>query len=336
MNPTVERYLERAVSGVAVSDRADAARELRGAIEDDVHDRMDAGLTEDAAVTTVLEDFGDPLDIAARYRSTPLGLISSARYSAWRTLVRLLLGIVVPLVAGTILIIEIDQGASLAGLLWAVTVAVVETVVHVTFWTTLVFVGVDRWAPPPTKTTVPWSVAYLPQVSTGPQVGPIEAILWAGSALLGIAFVVGQRFVSPLSDSEGPIPILAPSEWDLWWPVVIGVLAATAVTAILVGVRGRWTTGLIHVTVALNLALAVPVLWLLGSGRALNPAFTDSLGPAVADLGWDMGATPGDALTAVLIVLVSVSLVWELASAAAQSHRVRLKKIDNEWKDENR
>lgn len=335
MNPTVERYLEIAVSGVALSDRADAARELQGAIDDNVQGRMDTGLTEDAAVIAVLEEFGDPQDVAARYRAKPLGLISSARYSAWRTTVRLLLGLVVPLVAGTALIVEIDQGATLAEMLWAVSVAVVETVVHVTFWTTLVFACIDRWSPPPTKTTMPWSVAYLPQLSTGLRVGATEAALWAGSAVAGIALMIGQRFISPFSDSEGPIPILAPTEWSLWWPVVIGLLAVSAVTAIIVGARRRWTTGSIVVTIALNLALAVPTLWLLTSGRALNPAFGDALDAAIADLGWDMGATGGDALTALLIVLVSVCLVWELISAAKQLHRVRLMKIDDEWKGKN-
>ncbi|MGI5175214.1 permease prefix domain 1-containing protein [Dactylosporangium sp. CA-152071] len=77
MNSVIERYLEVVVSGVTPRERADVARELQDAIENGVRERTDEGLDEDAAVEAVLEDFGDPLQLAARYRSRPLGLISA-------------------------------------------------------------------------------------------------------------------------------------------------------------------------------------------------------------------------------------------------------------------
>ena len=79
MHPTVERYLQAALAGVRRRDRGDVRAELHSAINDEVRDRMDAGLDEGTAVETVLEEFGDPLRFAAQYRARPLGLVSAER-----------------------------------------------------------------------------------------------------------------------------------------------------------------------------------------------------------------------------------------------------------------
>ncbi|MFC4114443.1 permease prefix domain 1-containing protein [Nonomuraea zeae] len=308
LSSTVERYLEVAVAGVAPGEREDAGRELRDAIEEGVSERIEAGLDEAAAVEAVLAEFGDPLQFAARYRGRPLGLISSVRYPAWRTLVRLLLAIVVPICAGAAFAVEVAHGASVAEILGGAALAAVEAVVHVMFWTTLAFVLVDRWWPAPAEPEVPWSTAYLPVSSGRTRPGRVETLLWAGSAVAGIAFAFAQRVVSPCSAESAAVPLLAPAGWAFWWPFVIVALALQAGAAIAVGRRG-WTAALRVSAFALDLAIALPLLWLLVSGQALNPVFLDALDWG----GWSMPVSPGDVLVAALFMTVAAGTAWRAA-----------------------
>ncbi|MEV0643650.1 hypothetical protein AB0I28_00155 [Phytomonospora sp. NPDC050363] len=301
MTSTVDRYLEVAVAGVPPKDRADAGRELRDAIEDGVRERLGEELDEDEAVEAVLVEFGDPLLFAARYRGRPLGLISSVRYPAWRILLRLLLVIIVPIIAGVAFVYAVERGASVASIVGAVAGGALEAVVHVSFWTTLIFALVDRIVPAPAKPEVTWSTAYLPQRSSSTRLALGEAILWAATALAAIAAIVVQHVV--LNE-----PPLSPAQWSFWWPAVIAALALQAVLAFVVHRRG-WSPALRLTALVLDLAVLVPPLWLLAAGRALNrDAFRD------LDLG--IATPPADALTAALLVVLSSLLAWRLVTAA--------------------
>ncbi len=59
--------------------------------------------------------------------------------------------------------------------------------------------------------------------------------------------------------------------WSFWLPFLIAVLVATVGLEIAKYRAGRFTWPLVAVKAVLNLAFAVPVVWLMSTDRLLNP-----------------------------------------------------------------
>lgn len=318
MHPTVERYIETALAGVRRRERRDVRAELHTAIDDEVRDRMDAGLDEDAAVEAVLDTFGDPLQFAAHYRARPLGLVSPERYPAWRTLTRLLWLITVPGTFTVFLVVGVERGESAVGVIGGATFAALEAFVHVGFWTTLGFVLADRLSPPTPAVDreVPWSTAYLPQPpSSTAAVKTGEMLLRTGVALFGAAFIALQGVMSPVWSSGENVPVLAPAGWSFWWPFLITTLVLLTVGAILARVHGAWSKPLLASTFILEAAFVIPMVWLLTSGRALDDRFIDLLDRQSEVLGWSLRTSVVDLVTVALAVVLSIALAWSAADA---------------------
>lgn len=331
MHPTVERYLQAALAGVRRRDRGDVRAELHSAINDEVRDRMDAGLDEGTAVETVLEEFGDPLRFAAQYRARPLGLVSAERYPAWRTLVRLLWLILVPATFAVFLVVGVERGESAIAVVGGAAFAALEATVHVGFWTTLSFALADRLSPPTaaTEQEVPWSTAYLPQTPPNTvRVTNGEMLLRAGAALLGAAVIALQGVVSPVWSTGEPVPLLAPAGWNFWWPFFITMLVLLAVAVIVARLRGTWNRPLLAVTLTIEAAFVLPMIWLLVSGRALDSRFTDLLDDQAAALGWSLRTSAADLVTVALAVVLGVALAWSAVAAVRIVQRLRRGRVN--------
>ena len=139
-----ERYLAAALRGVPDRQRDDVARELRSSVADAIEDRVTAGEDPLAAEKSVLEGLGDPARFAAGLTGRPLYLIGPDLFVEYRQLLRLLLGIVVPIVGVVAAAVDLSQGgdwvsALVDGIVGALTVAL-----HICFWVTLTFALIER------------------------------------------------------------------------------------------------------------------------------------------------------------------------------------------------
>ena len=206
--------------------------------------RLEAGApTRADAERAVLVELGDPLRLAAGYSGRPLHLIGPGVYPEWLRLVRVLLVVIVPIsVIGTLvarLFVE-DVATMNVGSLVGSSIAMAITVaVHVVFWTTLVFVILERTGHASLDT---WTPEQLPDTSGTGRVGFGET---AGNVVLlvlvALAFV-WQQTSSPVTSGGGSVPVLDPALWSGWIPWLLLVLAADAVVALLAYRRGRWST----------------------------------------------------------------------------------------------
>ncbi len=313
-----DRYVAATVSGLDEAQRPEVERELHATIEDMVDARLEAGATTRAdAERAVLVELGDPLRLAAGYSGRPLHLIGPGVYPEWLRLVRVLLVVVVPIsVIGTLvarLFVE-DLATTNVGSLVGSSIALAITVaVHVVFWTTLVFVILERTGHASLDT---WTPEQLPDTSGTGRVGFGET---AGSVvflvLVALA-LVWQQTSSPVTSGGESVPVLDPALWSGWIPWLLVVLAADAVVALLAYRRGRWSTGLALANVALDLAFAVPLLLLLRDGSLFNPAFVDVL----VEGGWADAERDLNLSTAIGVVVV---LVWSVVETLRTLRRAR-------------
>lgn len=314
MTTLTDRYVWAAVRTVAEPQRSGLEPEIRELIEESVRARVDAGEAVPAAEARALTELGDPERLAAAYVDRPLTLIGPRYYLDWWRLLKTVTLIVVPISTAAVLVAQLlvtnDLGDAIAG---AVSTALGVTV-HLAFWITLVFVIIER-----SGTSGPgaaWSPEALPDVPDLSRRSRLPDLI---ASLVFLALFAGaliwQQLVPAVRDSAGDaVPFLDPELWSFWIPYFLGLLAAEAVFAVVVYLKG-WSWWRAVVNLLLNLAFAVPAVLLWVEGRLLNPEF-----PAVA--GWGEGAPEsGGALGAGIVATVMIIVTWDVVDGFLKARR---------------
>lgn len=313
-----DRYIDAAMRTVPEKQRADLAAELRASIDDQIDARLEAGMMRDEAERAVLTDLGDPDKLAADYTDRPLYLIGPRYFLAWWRLLKVLLAIVPACaVVGVVLGMSLAQMpiGEIVGTAWGVLVGVV---VHVVFWTTLVFFIVERNARGADVGFVgEWTLDRLPEVrESGAKLSDLVASL----VLLAVAggAVLWDHFIGVVYTANGGgwMSFLSPDLWPGWIAALLVLLVAEALLAIAVYARGRWDTLTVVINIVLNIAIAVPAVWLLATERMLNPAFFPTLIP-----------DDGETVATIIAILFGFGVVgiavWDAIDAALKARRAR-------------
>ncbi len=300
-----DRYVWAVLRAIPEEKRADIEKELRASIADAVEARVEAGEGEADAELAELKELGEPARLAAGYVGRPLALIGPDLYVDYVKLLRLLLVLVVPISAVVLLFVNALGGATVGELIGGTVTTILTVGVHLCFWTTLVFVFLERTG---TKAPLaPFDPALLAPVpeKNAPKISELVATLIFFVFTAG--GIVWQQFSSVFVDSSGaPIPMLNPALWSFWLPYFIALAVLTAVHAIVVWRAGRWTWPLAAANVVLNAAVAIPLIWLLLSEQLLNRAF-------FADFGWAAAIAPGgEASTAAALAIGILAFIMSV------------------------
>lgn len=329
-----DRYIDAAMRTVPEDQRADLAAELRGSIDDQIDARVEAGEPRDVAEHGVLTELGDPDKLAAGYTDRLLWLIGPRYFLEWWRLLKLLLWIVPPFaVFGVALAMTIagESVGEIVGSSWAVLIGVV---VHLCFWTTLVFAIVER----STKVNLP----VLPPLATPsghglgrvrtpgltgewtPEMLPEPRAQGMGFAemVIGLVFLVAiagailwDLFIGFIPDEPG-LSFLDPSLWPVAIVVLFALMAFRGALIVAVYAVGRWTMGLAVVSAVIAVAVAVPALWLLIDGRLINPEYFPTLIP-------EGGAEVGQIVTVVIGFVIAGVALWEIIDGFLKARRSR-------------
>ncbi|BCJ57304.1 HAAS signaling domain-containing protein [Micromonospora endophytica] len=310
MTTLTDRYLAATLRSVPAGRREEIATELRASIADMIDGRTADGLDASAAEREVLNELGDPAQLAASYADRRLQLIGPAYYLVWQRLLIVLVSIIpaiVGLVVGVVQATTTDNagGAIGAGISTAFNVAV-----QIAFWVTAVFAVLERLG---TSLNLPrWSVDQLPESPAERDTTLVNVCASIVMLVLLIAVLPWQHFQTVVGD-DVRLPIIDPALWRSWLPVLIAVLLATIGLEIAKYRAGRWTWRLVAVNLVLNLAFAVPMIWLLLTDRLFNPDF-------VAHFAWlrDGGV---DTLTAVSALAITTTTIWDVLDSARKAHR---------------
>lgn len=318
--PTLtDRYVDAAMRTVPEQQRTDLAAELRGSIDDQIEARVAEGLDAESAERAVLTDLGDPDKLAAQYTDRPLWLIGPRYYLTWWRLTKLLWAIV-PLCAA----FGVALGMTLSGepvgeIIGTVVSVVIAVIVHIGFWTTLVFFTVERSAGGKDVGFVSeWTPDQLPEpkdkgASLSDLVASLVFLAIAAGAILWDHFIGFGYHVN----GGGWMSFLAPSLWPWWIAGLFALMVLEALLAIFVYARGRWDFGLATVNAVLNVAIAVPALWLLSQQQLINPEFFPTVIPA------DSAATVESVVSIVFGFGIVAIAVWDSIDAYLKARRAR-------------
>jgi hypothetical protein len=275
-----DRYIAVAVRSVPLKVRSDLAAELGASIADQVDGRVEMGEPEAVAERAVLEQMGDPDRLAADYADRPTFLIGPRYYFDWLRLLKLLMWIMVPIATVAIALARLLSGGTTGDVVASIFSGAISVGVHVAFWTTLVFVILERSSPKQGGPLTPWSLDRLPDpvrraalpdlVASLVFLGlVVAAVVW--DRLLGLAWVDGEMTA-----------VLNPGLWPWWITGLFVLVAAEAALAVAV-YRGGYTIVLAVVNALISAAVAVPAILLLADGRLVSPVLVERLFGAAGD-----------------------------------------------------
>ncbi|GIE94426.1 permease prefix domain 1-containing protein [Paractinoplanes rishiriensis] len=305
MTSLVDRYVYTALRRVPEGQRADIDRELRASIDDAVDARVEAGDTHDAAVQAALRDLGDPDRLADSYAGRAGYLIGPELYPVWRRLLRLLLTIVLPIVVGVTVFVQLLNDPEIGAVIGSVISVILNVGVHMAFWTTLVFVVIERTGHGRTELRTTWTPDDLPQYEPRHMsVTDLAAnLVWP---VLLIAALVLQQFTFTAE------PVLNPANWTFWWPFLIVMVALRGAYSVWIYRSGRSRLTAV-VNAALVLLTSGPMVWLLATDRFFNPEYT-----GFAEIG------TGDAknwITVTVITVIVLTSLWDIADGVIRARR---------------
>ncbi|UWF77842.1 permease prefix domain 1-containing protein [Microbacterium neungamense] len=303
-----ERYIAATIRSLPPSAQDDVRAELEASIADAVEARVEQGESPADAERAVLSGLGDPAVLAAGYADRPLHLIGPRYYLVWWRLLRLLLWIVTPLAMGAVLLARLLTDATAGEAIAASVTTGIGVIVHIAFWTTLVFVLLERRG---AETGVTWDIDRLPEPpqNASGRTDLIGSLVFLAIAAGAVLWDAVRGFVRV--DGEA-MPILDPALWPWGVTALLVLLVAEAALAVRVYLAGRWTVPLAVVNTVLAVAFAVPVMVLLLQGRIVNPEFVRYLVESGAE---DAGASAGG-IVATVAVIVGVVIVggalWDI------------------------
>ncbi|MDE0546163.1 permease prefix domain 1-containing protein [Microbacterium sp. C7(2022)] len=311
-SPTLtERYVAAAMRTVPVAQRDDLSAELLASIADLIDGRVEEGMHPEEAERAVLLDLGDPDKLAAGYTERVLWLIGPRYYLEWWRLLKLLLWILIPIAAFGVSLGQTIAGAGLGTVIGTTVAAVIGVVVHIFFWTTLVFALVER-AGESSGPLVPWSLDNLPEpkqsgATFADMIASLVVLVLGAAAILWdllIGFVPGRPELS----------LLDAGLWPWWVAGLFGVMVLDGILQVMVYRAGRWTIPLAVGNTVLALAAAVPALWLLTQGRLINLDFWTSVVP-------DDGSEVGGILAIITGFFIAGIAVWDIIDGFLKARR---------------
>ncbi|MBD8507134.1 hypothetical protein HT102_11600 [Hoyosella sp. G463] len=293
-----DRYAWAVARHVPPALRADINADVRALIEAAVA-RQDAGDPLQAEREALIE-LGDPHHLAAAYTGSPQHLIGPAFYFDYIRLIKLLAAIVLPIAALAIslpLIIATpdDHLAVLAGTAWGTAMVAIQLL----FWTTLVFVLLDRHASRSRDTR--WRPEQLPRAGASSQRADAAFSVLAVAAL--IVFLVWQQLARET-------PFVDPELWRAWLPIILGLAVLMLVLQSLRLARGAWTTplGILHVLA--DVALLATVAHAATRSSLINPAYAEQAGVPQAS-PW------------IIVTLIGAFIIGDIIGVIADLRRAR-------------
>lgn len=307
-----ERYISATVRSLPPESQEDVRAELAASIADAVEARLDQGEEPEVAEREVLTGLGDTAVLAAGYADRPLHLLGPRHYLTWRRLLILLLWIVPACALVGVGLSQALIGAGVGTIIGQAISTALTAAVHVAFWTTLVFVILERTG---ADTGERWSVDDLPEPK---ETGTGRADLIASLVVLGLALaaLAWDRLIGLVRIEGDWVPVLHPGLWSLWTAVLVAIVLGEAVHAVVLHARGRWSTGLAVMNTVLAVAFVSWALTLFGNGRLLNPE--------LLELARTVGGIDAEAmhtLGVILVLSILVIAVWDVIDGWVKTRR---------------
>ncbi|MFU8875191.1 permease prefix domain 1-containing protein [Micromonospora sp. SL4-19] len=311
MSSLTDRYVAATLREVPAQRRTEIATELRASIEDMIDGRTDGGQDHGTAEREVLTELGNPEQLAARYTDRRLQLIGPRYYLVWWRLLRTLLTFIPAIVGVVVGAVKATVDGEFGPAIGAGVVGAMQTAVQIAFWVTAVFAILERTNAP--LNLPAWNVDQLPEAPEERQVTLVDTCFSIAFLVLFIAAFPWQHFQPWVSSDGSRLPIIDPALWGSWLPVLLAVLVASIGLELAKYRARRWTWPLVAVRAVLDLAFAVPLVWLLLTDRLLNPELVQRFEWLREDGAQDVAR--------VIAVFTAVIIVWGFIDTAVKARR---------------
>lgn len=322
-----ERYIGAVTRSLTPAAQHDVRAELEASIGDAVEARAEQGEERADAERAVLTELGDPAILAAGYADRPLHLIGPKFYLTWWRLLKLLLWIVPPIAMVGVTIANGIADEPIGVIIGEAVVVGITTIVHVAFWTTLVFFVLERAG---ADTDAKWTVDALPEAQedgTGRK-DLIASLIFLG---LGAGALLWDRHVGfalfsrdsvdvgvGLGAQTSAVPVLNPALWPWWIGGALAIIGAEALLAIALYARRRWRPALAVMNTVLAIVFAAGAVYLVVSGQLMNPEFLQ-----FTLYREDVPADVGRILSVLLIVGIVGVAIWDIIDGWLKTRRAR-------------
>ncbi|HRQ00372.1 MAG TPA: permease prefix domain 1-containing protein [Terrimesophilobacter sp.] len=306
-----DRYLYAATRSVPEAQREELRRELAERIGDDIDARIEDGADHATAETAALTALGDPDALAASYLDRVQHLIGPTLYPLWRRLLRLLLIIVVPVVAVAFPLAQTLAHKPFGEIVGSTFVVLIALVIHLGFWTTLVFAVLERNLRG--KPLMEWTPALLPELHEPTRTTTRwDAAVNLSFIALGAVAILTLTPLQPFQSAEQPATLIEPATWAWLGWYLLGMLAVDVVFWAVLLRAGRWTWPLTAACTVITIAFAAPVVWALATGRLFNPDYL----AATAGVEFADQLAAGGVLAIVFAyAAVGVAAIWPIDAA---------------------
>jgi hypothetical protein len=272
----IDRYVAEVGRMLPERNRADVEEELRSLLHDALDVQTAGAEPTDELVLAILRQFGSPREMATRYGASQC-LIGPLLYPTFITVLRVVVGIVLAVSLFGVVLSMAESPPRLEGV-FALVGGIVGSVVQAAAWVVLVFALVERLNRRELETiSTTWDPSSLPPAENYDRVSAFETIV---TVVFTTAFLV---FLNIILDSQGRVTVegsdwtsmaIFSAEFLRFIPWLTALLAAEMVVAVAAQLRGRWTTPLRLLNIALNVAgIALAYLMLTGPGLAASEAF---------------------------------------------------------------
>lgn len=272
-----ERYVHDTIRRLPVDARDDVRRELEGSIADAVEARVERGAAPAEAERLALEDLGDPAALASGFADRPLALIGPRFFLLWWRMLKLLLWSVTPLAGAGVAIGHAVAADPVGTIIAEAIVVMISVIMHLFFWTTVVFAILDRSG---ARVTTRWTVDRLPEAPER-QGGVADAIASVVVLALVAGAVLWDRFRGFAFLEDAWSSVLSAELWPWWIGGLFAIMLAEAVFVLVRATRGAWTRGLAVVRTALAVVFVSWMATVLGRGILLAP----EIGAALSGIG---------------------------------------------------
>lgn len=233
----IEVYVYEVTRRLPEKTRDDIALELQSTIEDMLPEHF-----SEEEVKEVLQTLGNPSELAAKYRDTPMYLIGPKVYDTYMNVMKLvvpwaiLIAILVPMVESILLTSEGEHLLSVVGNAFGVILASVFSVlIQVFFWITLVFFIIDRKVMSKDDLSLLTGVQkWTPEALKNVPIIPKRKAIKLSEVLFGIILPVlwlvlyfnAERFVGVYRSMDGNglrmvLPVFNQSVLLSYWPIVL-------------------------------------------------------------------------------------------------------------------
>lgn len=277
----VERYIYAVIRNLPESERGDVERELRANIED----MLGKDYSKDN-IKTVLEELGDPEELADEYRGTKRYLIGPKYYSAYIAVLKLVVSIVAfVLGAVTIFSVLINPPGSgewvgyIADLFAKVIQAVISGAAGAAVWVTVIFAVIEKTNANAFEKDIPWSIDKLPQkpekttkISRGGViVSLIFYVLWIG------ILIMSPNIIAIYETGYGMTPLFNTDVLQHYLPLILLLSGFGIFVAVVKLIYGRWNGKIAILNLIMNLLNVFTVIILLRNDLLFNPAFIERI-----------------------------------------------------------